>query len=104
MRWFQDIDCATPFGNYLPPNGAPETGINPLSTDFSLQLSESIQNFCSANPNAAPCPPPPSNTNDGADKAAEILGGTRKRMLKAAAKPHVVQPIVRDVPDAHPRR
>jgi hypothetical protein len=104
MRWFQDIDCATPFGNYLPPNGAPDTGINPLSTDFSLQLSESIQNFCSADPNAAPCPPPPSNSNDGADKAAEILGGTRKRMLKATTKPHVVQPIVRDVPDAHPRR
>ena len=103
MRWFQDVACATPFGNYLPPNGAPETGINPMSTDFSLQLSESIQNFCSANPNAPPCPPP-SNANDGADKAAEILGGTTHKRVLKAAKPHVVQPIVRDVPDAHPKK
>ena len=105
MKWFQDIDCATPFGNYLAPNGAKETGINPLSTDFSLQLSISITNFCDANPTAPVCVQPADEATDASDKAANILSGqpTRKRAA-TRAKRHVVQPIVRDMPDARPRK
>ncbi|MDT7689642.1 MAG: hypothetical protein QOE46_2401 [Acidobacteriota bacterium] len=103
MKWFQDIDCTVPFGNYLPPNGTPETGISPLSTDFSLQLSISITNFCAVNSTAAICPQAANEATDASDKAANILGArpAKKRSL-TSTRPHVVQPIVRDVPEAHP--
>jgi hypothetical protein len=102
-RWFQDIDCAVPFGNYLGPNGTPETGINPQSTDYSLQLAISITNFCDVNPTAQICPQTAEEATDASDKAANILSGStaaKKRTLKA--RRHVVQPIIRDMPDAHP--
>lgn len=104
MKWFQDIDCATPFGNYLAPNGAKETGINPLSTDFSLQLSISITNFCSANPHVPICDQPAEEATDAAEKAASILGGRQTKKRAPRTKRHVVHPIVRDMPDARPRK
>ncbi len=102
MKWFQNVDCTVPFGNYLAPNGAKESGINPLSTDFSLQLSGSIANFCDANPHAPVCPPPAVSTS-ASDKTADILSArpTRKRAA-TRVKPHVVHPIVRDLPEARP--
>ncbi|PYT05289.1 MAG: hypothetical protein DMF65_00560, partial [Acidobacteria bacterium] len=45
MRWFQNIECEVPFGNYLA-GGKKELGLHTLSTDFSLQLAISIENFC----------------------------------------------------------
>jgi len=104
MRWFQNIDCTVPFGNYVT-GGKPETGINPLSTDFSLQLSISITNFCGANPNAPICGQPKDEaTADASDKAAHILGGQPVRKRATVAKRRVVQPIVRDVPESRPRQ
>ena len=105
MKWFQDIDCAVPFGNYLPPNGAAQTGLSPspLSTDFSLQLSIAITNFCAVNPHAPVCPPPAGEAEDASDKAAVILGGARPR-ARLRGKRVGAQPIVRDVPESRPNR
>jgi hypothetical protein len=98
MRWFQNIDCTVPFGNYLA-GGVPEKGLNTLSTDFSLQLAISITNFCDEYSQSAICTTG-TTASGAADKAAAILGTSpRARTLKA--KPHTVEPIVRDVPEAH---
>jgi hypothetical protein len=103
MRWFQDIDCQTPFGNYIT-GGVPEKGVKTFSTDFSLQLAISITNFCDEYPTAAVCLPVEPEPNEASDKAAKILSSSpRSRTLKAV-KPHSVEPIVRDVPESRPRQ
>jgi hypothetical protein len=101
MRWFQNIDCTVPFGNYVA-GGVPEPGLNTLSTDFSLQLAISITNFCDEYPQTAVCTPTTSEPTEASDKAAKILGTSRPRLRSTRAKPHTVEPIVRDVPEAHP--
>jgi hypothetical protein len=100
MRWFQNIDCAVPFGNYIG-GGVPEKGITTLSTDFSLQLAIAITNFCDANPNAPICGQTSDETSDASDKAAHILGAAQPRRR---ARRIVAQPIVRDVPESRPRQ
>jgi hypothetical protein len=104
MRWFQNVDCTVPFGNYLGPDGRPQTGINPLSTDYSLQLAISIVNFCDANPHAPVCDQAASDDADASDKAANILGGAAKGVRPKRAPRAVVQPIIRDLPDPRPRQ
>jgi len=99
MRWFQNINCAVPFGNYLA-GGVPEKGLNTLSTDFSLQLSISITNFCTVYPEN--CGGTTNETNSATAKSARILAAPRNRSHVPSANGHVVQPIVRDVPEAHP--
>jgi hypothetical protein len=99
MRWFQDIECAVPFGNYVA-GGVPEKGLNTLSTDFSLQLAISIANFCDEYPQSGPCPTPVAPPTQAAEKSARILGAARPRAN--APKPHETFPIVRDVPESHP--
>jgi hypothetical protein len=99
MRWFQNIECAVPFGNYIA-GGVPEKGLNTLSTDFSLQLAISISNFCDEYPQASICTQNAGEPTEESDKAAKILSASPKRLRKA--RPHTVEPIVRDVPEAHP--
>ena len=102
MRWFQNIPCATPFGNYVA-GGVPEKGVSTFSTDFSLQLSISIANFCDENPTAPICQQAAGDSDESSDKAAKVLSSAPARLRSTRApKPHAVEPIVRDVPDAHP--
>lgn len=104
MRWFQDIDCTVPFGNYLA-GGVPEQGLNTYSTDFSLQLAISITNFCDEFPQTPICTVPSTPPTEASDKAAAILGtAPRARTMMKKSKPHAVEPIVRDVPESHPHQ
>ena len=101
MRWFQNIDCEVPFGNYLA-GGKKELGLHTLSTDFSLQLAISIENFCDATQSCGG-----DTTNDTTSvkaKTARILGAPSPKSHVPSAGGHVVQPIVRDVPEAHPKK
>lgn len=103
MRWFQNIDCAVPFGNYVA-GGVPERGVNTHSTDFSLQLAISIVNFCDEFPDAAVCTPTTGGADESSDKASAILSKSRPRLRAPGARARAVEPIVRDVPESRPRR
>ena len=102
MRWFQNIDCAVPFGNYVA-GGVPEQGLTTLATDFSLQLAISITNFCAANPHIPVCGQDVDDASDASDKAAHILGVAQPKRRAPRARRRVVEPIIRDLPESHPR-